>query len=260
MSNRKLQKYLLTQIIITLKKLNGIYFLYLSENVNIDINDKLDDLMLEKIELEELFTDKKPLDTYSDSSIKEDKLKYNLVKKWFILFHNSICYGPYDQEEIINYLSGIKKNNLINDQDFLIADSESDFYFKPDSLLEILKEEFIYGIEKQSFSVENKKNKSEFKQLKQDEYFETINKVYSDFNLTKIDQKFNYSNHVPILQLTKFMNSNFIGSEIDVEKNYLQRNINRKRFPENKYSFRNKYIHDKINSMGILKMKNEINE
>jgi hypothetical protein len=56
------------------------------------------------------------------------------------------------------------------------------------------------------------------------------------------------------------MNSNFIGSEIHLEKNYLQRNINRKRFPENKYSFRNKYIHNKINSMGILKMKNEINE
>ena len=44
--------------------------------------------MLEKIELEELFTDKKPLDTYSDSSIKEDKLKYNLVS---VLFQTIVC-------------------------------------------------------------------------------------------------------------------------------------------------------------------------
>jgi hypothetical protein len=118
---------------------------------------------LEKtIDLEEIF---KSLDGQNNKINPEEK------KKWFITTSNAKNIGPYSGKEILMCLRHILIENSPNknsdtSRNFMICDSESDIYYKPEAAYENLQREIpessLTELEKNNFERQIKLNKFHF--------------------------------------------------------------------------------------------------
>ena len=177
---------------------------------------------------------------------KDDHIR--LMKKWFISFPNNINYGPYTGEEIFTFLTNLYKSKSIKPPEFMIADSESDFYFKPESLFEILSEDIKLKSKKILTNQQNTddqleraiKKKSESPELLERKYVEN-NKMITKFDVAEMNSKFKNAQYLPLSSL-KNQISDLKLSNYESQDNYKlpsfpgsTKSYNSKRTPSNKY-------------------------
>ncbi len=92
-----------------------------------------------KIDLEEIFNS-------LDGQNNHKKINLEEIKKWFITTSSAKNIGPYNGKEMLECLKHILiENSLIknseNSKGFMICDSESDIYYKPEVAIEIIQRE-----------------------------------------------------------------------------------------------------------------------
>ncbi len=156
-----------------------------------------------------------------EEEIKDEKNEENKddhissVKKWFISFPNNVNYGPYTGEEIYIFLNNLYKSKSIKPPEFMVADSESDFYFKPESLFEILSED----VNLKSKKIENNilptpeeklekaiKKKSDSPELIERKYVEN-SKIVTKFDVAEMNSKFKNAQYLPLNSLKNQLSS-----------------------------------------------------
>ena len=112
------------------------------------------EVFVSKIELESLFG-KSPLDAkredlslgitspkFNDQLKFERKIEHEMKdNKWFLSFPNRNFFGPYTGEEVYMFIKNELKNKETKKIDFMVADSESDYYFKPEAIYELFCED-----------------------------------------------------------------------------------------------------------------------
>jgi hypothetical protein len=252
----------------------------------IPINDTLQsrEVNVGKIEIDELFGEKKNfqvVDVFGeeftmDNTVKkiskkesvrveedkkEEKIEENKddhissVKKWFISFPNNVNYGPYTGEEIYIFLTNLYKSKSIKPPEFMVADSESDFYFKPESLFEILAEDIKLKSKKietnREPNLEEKierivKKKSDSPELLERKYVEN-NKIITKFDVAEMNSKFKNAQYLPLNSLKNQL-SDLKLSHAESHGNYgynfpptpgSTKSLNSMKTPRNKYEINN---------------------
>jgi hypothetical protein len=126
---------------------------------------------VDKIEIEELFSDEMIRKTTGGSYDSEEKVDVqkvdkentnpNLIqkekdsmfsmvdqgnqmkKKWFLMAPNSMIFGPYSSEEIYVFIKNMnmKIPQETQLQKYMVVDAESDIYYKPEVIIEQLENE-----------------------------------------------------------------------------------------------------------------------
>lgn len=81
---------------------------------------------------------------YDEDKKVEHQMK---TKKWYLSFPNNTYYGPYSGEEIYMFIKNISKNRSLKNLNFMVADCESDYYFKPEAIFELFCEDLKIGNE-----------------------------------------------------------------------------------------------------------------
>jgi len=198
---------------------------------------------------------------------KEEKKDDHIstVKKWFLSFPKGINYGPYTGEEIYTFLNNLYKNKALKVPEFMIADSESDFHFKPESLFEILSEDIqLKGKKIDEFDEENRnldkavRKRSDSPTVFSERKYCDSSKMITKYDVAEMNSKFKNAQYLPISNLKNQLN--FVKSKST--KNAISdsfmfpltpastKNINSRKTPRNKFEMGSNYNMNLINTYG----------
>jgi hypothetical protein len=123
----------------------------------IEVDDLFSDDMIRKTtggsyDSEEKVTDQKvdKENTNPNMISKEKESMFSMMdqgnqmkKKWFLMAPNSMTFGPYSSEEIYVFIKNMnmKSPEETQIQKYMVVDSESDIYYKPEIIIEQLESE-----------------------------------------------------------------------------------------------------------------------
>jgi len=187
-----------------------------------------------------------------DEEKKEDQL--STQKKWYISFQNSAFYGPYTGREIFSFLNNVRESK-IKVPEFMVADSESDFYFKPESLHEILSEE----IKGKDIDISNKdpenchnlekavRKRSDSPIYEERKYIDA-SRMVTKFDVAEMNSKFKNAQNLPIHNLRFQLNT--VKNKTSKHQQFFPvlNSTKSVKTPRNKFEFGGNYNINLINS------------
>ena len=160
----------------------------------------------------------------------DDSPEYYLLKKYYIII-NQVYYGPYTAEDIYLYLLKLYANDqkLKEKQLFMISDVESDIYYIPSTLFEILGEQLkgtnVFKDKAADFISPilpyNEEKIKETKERKLPVNMQLITK----YDVYYLNNKFkNNAKYIPIRQLNKQLKDIRINSNFEKNNNFTTKN------------------------------------
>ena len=174
-----------------------------------------------KIDLDQLFG-KSPLEAKKEDLSLEGTLKRGhthhnedkkvehqmKTKKWYLNFPNNVYYGLYSGEEIYMFIKNISKSRTLKNLNFMVADSESDYYFKPEAIFELLSEDL--KLRNEDVNIEKKLEKAceavcgnSEKKYFVERLFSDKPKLMTKFDVAEMKSKYKNALNIDIIHLNR---------------------------------------------------------
>jgi hypothetical protein len=149
-------------------------------------------------------------------ALEESEKVHEVTRKWYLVVPNYNNYGPYTSEEIYSFLHTMSQRSpLAENHNLMVCDTESDIYYKPEIVLEMLGIELkdkIKNLDSQKELLDKflssplNLDNSNHRNIRERKFSGNPNLI-TKYDVYEMNSEFKTAHYLPIKQLKEQLNS-----------------------------------------------------